>query len=72
MEPGIYNELSNVSNCTQLNQNTEFWKLTHHFNNFLLKVILCLMSWVALHGMSHSFIELDKAVVLVIRLVSFL
>ena len=23
MEPGIYNELSNVSNCTQLNQNTE-------------------------------------------------
>ena len=30
------------------------------------------MSWVALHGMSHSFIELDKAVALVIRLVSFL
>ena len=29
-------------------------------------------SWVALHGMAHSFIELDKAVVLVIRLVSFL
>ena len=29
-------------------------------------------SWVALHGMTHSFIELDKAVVLVIRLVSFL
>ena len=29
-------------------------------------------SWVALHGMAHSFSELDKAVVHVIRLVSFL
>ena len=29
-------------------------------------------SWVALHGMAHSFIELDKAVVHVIRLTSFL
>ena len=29
-------------------------------------------SWVAVHGMVHSFIELDKAVVHVIRLVSFL
>ena len=29
-------------------------------------------SWVALHGMAHSFIESDKAVVHVIRLVSFL
>ena len=29
-------------------------------------------SWVALHSMPHSFIELDKAVVHVIRLVSFL
>ena len=29
-------------------------------------------SWVALHGMAHSFIELDKAVVHEIRLVSFL
>ena len=29
-------------------------------------------SWVALHGMAHSFIELNKAVVHVIRLVSFL
>ena len=28
--------------------------------------------WVALHGMAYSFIELDKAVVHVIRLVSFL
>ena len=29
-------------------------------------------SWVALQGMAHSFIELDKAVVHVISLVSFL
>ena len=29
-------------------------------------------SWVALHSMAHSFFELDKAVVHVIRLVSFL
>ena len=29
-------------------------------------------SWVALQGMAHNFIELDKAVVHVIRLVSFL
>ena len=29
-------------------------------------------SWVALHGMAHSFTEWDKAVVHVIRLVSFL
>ena len=29
-------------------------------------------SWVALHGMAHSFIELDKAGVHVIRLISFL
>ena len=30
------------------------------------------LSWVALHSMAHSFIELDKAVVHVIKLVSFL
>ena len=29
-------------------------------------------SWVGLHGMAHSFIELDKAVVHVISLISFL
>ena len=29
-------------------------------------------SWVVLHGVAHSFIELEKAVVPVIRLVSFL
>ena len=29
-------------------------------------------SWVALHSMAHSFIELDKAVVHVIRLINFL
>ena len=36
-----------------------------------LSTITC-TSWVALHSMAHSFIELDKAVVHVIRLVSFL
>ena len=30
------------------------------------------MSWVAIHIMAHSFTELDKAVVLVISLISFL
>ena len=30
------------------------------------------LSWVALHGMAHNFIELDKAVVHVISLVIFL
>ena len=29
-------------------------------------------SWVALHSIAHSFIELDKAVVHVIRMISFL
>ena len=29
------------------------------------------LSWVALHGMAHSFIELDKAVVHVISLDGF-
>ena len=36
-----------------------------------LSTTTCL-SWVELHGMAHGFIELDKAVVHVIRLVSFL
>ena len=34
--------------------------------------IMTRLSWVALHGMAPSFTELDKAVVHVIRLVSFL
>ena len=29
------------------------------------------LSWVALHSMAYSFIELDKAVVHVIKLISF-
>ena len=29
-------------------------------------------SWVALHGMAHSFIELDKAMVHVVSLITFL
>ena len=36
-----------------------------------LSIMTCL-SWVALHGMAHSFIELGKAVVHVISLISFL
>ena len=36
-----------------------------------LSIMTC-PSWVALHGMAHSFIELDKAVVHVISLISFL
>ena len=36
-----------------------------------LSAMIC-PSWVALHSMAHSFIELDKAVVHVISLVSFL
>ena len=36
-----------------------------------LSTMTCL-SWVALHDMAHSFIELDKTVAHVIRLVSFL
>ena len=34
-----------------------------------LSITTCL-SWVALHSMAHSFIELDKAVVHVIRLIN--
>ena len=34
--------------------------------------VMTLLSWVALHSMAHSFIELDKVVVHVISLVSFL
>ena len=34
--------------------------------------IMTHLSWVALHSMTHSFIELDQVVVHVIRLVSFL
>ena len=33
---------------------------------------LSCLSWVALHGVVHSFTELDKAVIDVISLVSFL
>ena len=36
-----------------------------------LSTMACL-SWVALHSLAYSFIELDKAVIQVISLVSFL
>ena len=42
-----------------------------HWQRQVISTMTC-MSWVALQGMAHSFIELDKAVVHVIRLVSFL
>ena len=42
----------------------------HHVLSELSTVIR--LSWVALHSMAYSFIELDKAVAHVIRLVSFL
>ena len=45
------------------------WPVDHIFSE--LSTMAC-PSWVALHGMGHSFIELDKAVVQVISLVSFL
>ena len=34
--------------------------------------VLSELSWVALQGMAHSFIELDKAVIHVTSVVSFL
>ena len=39
---------------------------------FPVVITMTCLSWVALHGMVHSFIGLDKAVALVIRLVCFL
>ena len=52
-------------------KNTEV--VCHSLNHVLseLSTMTC-PSWVTLHGMAHSFIELDKAVVHVIRLLSFL
>ena len=42
-------------------------------DNFLSELFtMTRLSWVALHGTVHSFIELDKAVVHMMRLVSFL
>ena len=42
-------------------------------NHVLLELsIMTLLSWVALYSMAHSFTDLDKAVVHVISLISFL
>ena len=41
-------------------------------DHILSELSILHLSWVALHGMAHSFIELDKAVVHVISLISFL
>ena len=52
-----------------------------HFLSYFLSLVnhvlselstMTRLSWVALHSMAHSFTELDKAVVHVIRVVSFL
>ena len=48
--------------CIQFSSGPNFVRTLHHDPSI----------WVALHGMAHSFIELDKAVVHMIRLVSFL
>ena len=41
-------------------------------SHFVRTLHMTCLSWVALHGMAHSFTELDKDVVHVIRLVNFL
>ena len=50
------------------------WFAIPFFNYHILLELSTMthLSWVALHNMAHSFIELDKAVVHVSRLVSFL
>ena len=55
-------------------KNTEaFHSIPSPEDHILLEIsTMTCLSWVALHGMAHSFIELDKNVVHVIRLVSFL
>ena len=39
---------------------------------FVRSLLITRLSWVALHGMAHSFIEFDKAMIHVISLISFL
>ena len=42
-------------------------------DHFLLELsTMTRLPWVALHGIAHNFIKLDKAVVYEIRLASFL
>ena len=48
--------------CHSLLQQTMFYQTLHHDSS---------MEWMALHGMAHSFIELDKAVIHVISLFVF-
>ena len=50
------------------------WFAIHFTRGPLLSILSTTirLSWVALRGMAYSFIELDKAVIHVIRLVSFL
>ena len=46
--------------------------LLHSVTPTLQQATMTCLSWVALHDMAHTFFELDKAVVHVIRLFSFL
>ena len=44
----------------------------HSLLHVLSNSTMTRLSWVALHGLAHSFIELHKAVIHVVILVSFL
>ena len=58
--------------CSQ-GKNTEVVCHFHlQWTMFCQNSTMTCLSWVALQGMAHSFIELDKALVRVISLVSFL
>ena len=53
----------------------EYWSsfaISFSMNHVLSELSTITQSWVALHGMVHSYIELHKAVIHVISLVSFL
>ena len=53
-------------------KNTEWLPLPSPVDHILSDLsIMTLLSWVALHGMAHNFIELDKAVIQVISLIRF-
>ena len=63
------------SYCSQGSQGKNTEVVCHSLLQWTILLELSTMtrlSWVALQGMAHSLIELDKAVVHVIRLVSFL
>ena len=76
---GVHLSVSNLfdfSYCSWGSQRQEYWSgfpFPSPVDHILSELpTMTHLSWVALHGMAHSFIELHKAVVHVIRLVSFL